>query len=204
MRRIARQIRLAFVTLLAIILALIFPLFQVYLDFGSLSAKYVALNAFFAVLISLGVTLLLIALYAVLVGFLGTLWRHLLAKITLYVLARAVDGYGISAQATSIGERSGSVVLRLEVGPAEPISVGDKFSVVNSATRDRWGVVEVIEVQGNSCLCSVFDRINEEFWEQLESRMRRDPSPPAGVAFSREVPAGLLAGVREVLQRWGG
>lgn len=204
MRRIPGQIRLAFLPVFAIILAIVFFLFQATLDFRSLSAQYVILNTVFAILISLGAALLSLAGFVLLGGFFGKRWRRLLVRITLYTVARAVGGHSRTVEALGIGEQSGSVVIRLAVGSNESIVVGDKFEAVNTATGDKLGVVEVIEVEGDSCLCSVFDRMNLEFWDELELRMRRDPSPTAGVTFLREVPGEFLASVRKVLQRWGG
>jgi hypothetical protein len=93
-----------------------------------------------------------------------------------------------------------SVVIRLGAGLDESVTIGDRFNVYNTATRDMWGIVEVIQVNGASCVCSVVVRMNEDFWTNLEARMDRDPSPPAGVTFSREVPEGILDVVRDILE----
>ena len=66
-------------------------------------------------------------------------------------------------------------------------------------------MLEVIEVDESSFLCSVFDRMDSiEFWEDLEIRMVRDPSPPAGVTFVREVNQAAIEYVIKVFSDWGG
>ena len=124
-----------------------------------------------------------------------------MVRFTLHTVAQALSSH--SRAAVGIGGRAGSVVVRLSIGRNDPIVLADRFEVFNTATRDRWGVLEVIEVEGTSCICQVFDRINVEFWEELGRRMSRDPSPPSGVTFSREVPGGLVQFVERLIRDWG-
>jgi hypothetical protein len=179
-------------------------LFQARLDLLSLSAKLVAINTVFAILISLGTTVVLIIAFLALKSVLGRGWRRLLVRITLYTVARALGGHSRTVQAIGIGEQRGSVVVRLALGSSESVAEGDKFGAVNAATRQKLGVLEVIVVEADSCLCWVSDRINVEFWEGLEGRMTRDPSPPAGITFSMEGAEEVLNTVEQLLRRWGG
>ena len=84
------------------------------------------------------------------------------------------------------------------------MAVGTRFQVTNTATEIVWGIVEVVEAQDTSCVCQVSDRINIEFWDEMELRMYRDASPPLGVTIPKEFPEGLL--IEEVLhlvKQWG-
>jgi hypothetical protein len=65
---------------------------------------------------------------------------------------------------------------------------GDRFVVLATAREEKWGVLEVSEVHDTYSVCSVSDRINPEFWADLERRMRYDPSPPQGITIRREIP----------------
>lgn len=195
--------RFAFLPVFGIILALTLGLFQAIFDFKSLSVKNIVLDTVFAILISVGATLLLVLGLPLVGRFLGKAYRRLSISLALYVLARAKSGHKMTVRATGIDAREGSVVVRLAVGLSEAVSIGDKFDVLNNASKQRWGTLEAIEVEGTSCLCRVFDRMNSEFWGQLESRMRRDPSPPAGVTFSRYIDEELLLVVEQFLRAWG-
>jgi hypothetical protein len=188
---------------LAIALAIAFFLVQAKVDLLSLSTKYVVINAVLAILGSLAATILSLVGYCYVDGLGGKAWRKLLVRITLYTLARAFGRYSEPVQATGIGPRQGSVVIRLAVGVIGSVGVGDKFDVLNAATLEKWGMLEVIEVEDASCVCRVSDRINISFWHELEQRMERDPSQPAGVTFSRETPPGFLDFVRRLVRTWG-
>lgn len=203
MPRIPRQIWFALGTVFPIVFGLVLFLFQARIELLQLSAKYVALNTLFAVLISLGATVLLLAGFAFLIGFPGRAWRGFQVRITLHTLDRAVGRYYEPVQSMGIGARRGSIVIRLAVGVIGSVGVGDKFDVLNAATREKWGMLEVMEVEDASCVCRVSDRMNVDFWHDLEQRMERDPSPPAGVTFSREAPLGLLDFVRRLVRTWG-
>ena len=96
---------------------------------------------------------------------------------------------------SGIGEKEDSIVIRLVGGSNEPLAVGDTFEVLNTASSARWGVLEVIEVEGDSCVGQVSDRIRVEFRVQLESRVRRDPSPPTGVTLKAHPRLGRMRNV---------
>ena len=153
-----------------------------------------------AVPLSIGAALVL----AVMVAGLRLGGRKLLSRIAWRVVVNAVEVYSTEVKATGIGDKEGSVVIRLAVGSNDNVAVRSRFEVSNTATKERWGTVEVVELEEASCVCRVFDRIKVDFWDVLESRMGKDPSPPAGVAFTRQVPEGLLDVIRELLRNWGG
>jgi hypothetical protein len=201
---IPKKIWLAFVPTFGLVLAIVLFLFQARLDLLSLSAKLVATNTVFAILISLGVAFSFLAGFILLIGLLSKLWRRLLVRITLYTMARAVGGQSRAVHAIGIGPQRGNVVVRLAIGSSESVATGDRFVAVNAATRERLGVLEVEEAEADSCVCRVSDRINVEFWEGLEGRMSRDPSPPAGVTFSLEGAEEVLNTIKQLLRSWGG
>lgn len=119
-------------------------------------------------------------------------------------MAQAIEVYAGSVEALGIGERDGSVVIRLELGSNQPAMIGDRFDAFNLASGEKWGVIEATEISSDSCICSVFDRINVEFWQGLEIRMRTDAAPPTGIKFSREVPENILVFLDRLIQHLGG
>lgn len=133
------------------------------------------------------------------------LWRKSLSGVTLFTLRQAVKGYCKPVQAHSIGEQEGNVVIKLPLGEDSGTLVGQRILAANTATGDIIGVVEPVEVREASCLCLVADRMDQtEFWEDLESRKRRDFSPPQGVVFSREIPDGFWDFTEKVTLHWRG
>ena len=158
------------------------------------------IGVLFAILAALGGALVA----AILAVLLPKITTRCAASIALWAITRATKDSSTNILAQGIDDRSGSVVVRLGVGSSAGVTVGDRFEVVNNASRRKWGVLEALEVEEHSCLCWVSARIQVEFWEALESRMDRDPSPPAGIAIAREVPEGLLEFVTRLLRNWGG
>ena len=152
----------------------------------------------YAVLVALGAAFVS-AIFAALVPKIS---KKFAASLTFWVITRAARSYSIEVEATGIDEQKGSVIIRLGSGANGGVIVGDKFSVINNASRQSWGVVQVINAEDTSCVCEVSDRINEEFWEEMESRVRRDPSPPAGVTYRRQILEGALEAVEQLLQSW--
>ena len=93
----------------------------------------------------------------------------------------AVESIGITPIDDDVG-------VGLPLGLRDGLATGDRFVVLNAASQEKWGVIQVYEINQDSCICSVFDRINLEFWDSLETRMRREASPPQGVTIRREIP----------------
>ena len=93
-----------FLSVLAINLAITLPLFISLKDFGSLPAKYVVINSTFAVLIAGGAAFVELKLGMILTNRCRKLWYRLLTKISLFALARAINGYGTETQAIGIGD----------------------------------------------------------------------------------------------------
>ena len=96
------------------------------------------------------------------------------------------------------------MVIRIGTGFNKGVAYGSRFRVTNTATAETWGIIEAVEVDDGSCTCIVFDRINIDFWDDLEQRMNRDPAPPLGVTFTREFPVEVLETVAQLLNSWGG
>lgn len=189
------------IVLFPIFLTVALFLFGARLDLPALSPTLLATNAVLA-LVSAGVAtaLLIIAGWG-----LSRLWRKSLSRVTLFTVRRAVKGYCKPVQAHSIGEQEGNVVIKLPLGEDSGTLVGQRILAANTATGDIIGVVEPVEVREAACLCLVADRMDQaEFWEELESRKRRDFSPPQGVVFSREIPDGFWDFAEKVTLHWRG
>jgi len=200
---LVRQLQRPFLYLFPLAVGVVLVLVQLLVDLSSLPAAGIARHFVFAILISAGIAVVSAVLIVLLPKLLAKVFRRILVGVALYTLDRAVGRYYEPVQAMGIGARRGDIVIRLAVGSIGSVGVGDKFDVLNAATREKWGALEVIEVEAASCGCTVSDRMNVGFWHELEQRMERDPSPPAGVTFSRESPPGLLEFVRRLVRTWG-
>lgn len=176
-------------------------LFGARLDLPALSPTLLAVNAVLAV-VSAGVATAIV----IMAGWgLSRLWRKSLSRVTLFTLRRAIIAYSKPVQAHSIGEQEGSVIIKLPLGAAGGTLSGQRILASNAATGEVLGVVEPVEIREASCLCLVADRMDQaEFWDNLESRKRRDFSPPQGVVFSREIPDGFWDFAEKVTLHWRG
>ena len=183
MKRIAG----AFVLLFTIVLAIALTLLTLVGTDASMSDREIYLRVAIAILSSAGVTGVSIMLYKALVITIPRLSKHLLSWIVLRTVRKALTSQTGTVESTSIGSADGSVVVRLAIGAQERVRLGHKFSVVNAANGEAWGVLEAYEVHESYCLCSVFDRINTSFWDNLETRMQYDASPPQGVTIRSQI-----------------
>ena len=187
--------------LFPIALTIVLFLFQAFIGFHSLSANHIIINSILAIIIAVVASVVILLLKLILTKFGGKLGRLLLAKFALHILGRAYAKYIEVTYATGIGHVDGSVNIGLPLGEADGVSAGDRFRVVNTATREVLGVIQSIKVEASSCLCSVSDRRNPDFWEGLERRIY-DPTPPAGVIFFKEAPDDFLDFAERLLQNW--
>ena len=203
MRRTLQRLWVHFLAVFAITLALSLFIFQVKLDFETLAARYVALNILFAILIASGSAIILILAWLLLWPKMSRFARQALAATALLILRSAITSHQQLVSCIGLAQRDGSVVIGLQTGANDGIYPGMRFSVCNATDGKPWGTIEVIEMDERSCICIVSDRINAEFWDDLEQRMNRDASPPIGVTFSREAPAELLANIAQLLASWG-
>ena len=203
LRQIPTHIWSTFLPVFGITLAVTLILFQARLDFRSLTTGYLILNIAFAILISLGGTVVCVAGFSFGARFAGTASSNLRLMITRKTLQRSLQGYATPVISTGIGQHRGTVAVRLAYGAVQFVNNGDRFIAFYAATSEKIGVLEAIEVDEGSCLCRVSDRTNAGFWEELESRMERDPSPPLGVTFSREIPEGLTDFLDRLVGTWG-
>ena len=95
-----------------------------------------------------------------------------------------------------IAEHEGTVQLVLDKA-ASVLRSGVILAVVSSRTLDEWGTVEVLGAVEGLVRAAPVDRRRPEFWENLEDRMKTDPSPPEGFHLEPQ-------GLRELYERLKG
>ena len=186
--RFWRQIRSWLLPVLAVVLAVVLFLFQAAIDFISLSIPLIAVNTIFAILISIAATIILVLFYYSIVATVPKFLARISVWITLKTVSKALTNLTDTVQASGITTIDDDVSIELPLGPRDGIMQGHRFVVLATAREEKWGVLEVSEVHDNYSVCSVSDRINPEFWADLERRMRYDPSPPKGITIRREIP----------------
>jgi hypothetical protein len=178
---------LSFGPVFAIVLAIVLFVFQASIDFRDIPTKFIVLNTIFALLISTGISLFSIA-SAFGCRYLYVRHKKPIAKIAIWAIRQAADRYRSPVESLSIDEQTGDLVIRSKIGSREDVNLRDRFFAYNSANLGRLGIIEVVDIDPDSCLCMVFDRMESvEFWEDLEFRMKRDFQPPQGVLFSRQI-----------------
>ena len=173
-------------------LAVVLFLFQVAIDFVSLSIQLITINTIFAILISIAATIILVLFYHLIVITVQKILSHVMVWITFKTISKALTNLTETVQASGITTIDDNVGIDLPLGFRDNVIRGDRFVVLATAREEKWGVLEVSEVRDTYSVCSVFDRINPEFWDDLERRMRFDPSPPQGITIRREIPEEAL------------
>jgi hypothetical protein len=120
------------------------------------------------------------------------LLRRLAVWVTFKTIRKFVSEIEPTVEPLGIATVDDDVGVGLPLGLRDGVIKGEKFVVLNTASEEKWGTLEVLDVWEISCICSVFDRTNEEFWNNLERKMRQDPSFPRGATVRREIPNELL------------
>ena len=134
-----------------------------------------------------GGSLLLLGLYYCLTVQAPKLLRRFAVWVTFKTVRSAIGLSSLEIESTGIASIDGDLRVGLPLGHQDGLDSGDRFVVVNAANQENWGKLEVAEIDESSCACSVSDRTNPEFWDELERRMRQDASPPRGVIIRREL-----------------
>ena len=194
-----KRIWLPFLAVVGIGLGITVPLLLAIKTDNSSSNNETGYIVILAALIALGFSVLLILGYFSVTVAVPNLWKRTMVWVTLKTVQKAVRNQSETVEATGITAIGDGVGIGLAMGSADGIIPGHQFVVLNAASQERWGVLEVSDVWDDYCVCSVFDRMNPEFWADLERRMRYDASPPQGVTIRREIPGEKLLDWLEIL-----
>ena len=198
-----KKVSLPFSALLGIGLAIAIPLFLAIFTDDSSSNKEIVITVIKAILVAIGASIALILAYLSITIGIPKLLKLIAVKITLRTVKSAVASQANIVQASGITSVEDDVGVGLSVGSQDGIFQGQRFVVSNTANQEKWGVLEAAEVRERSCVCSVFDRTNPEFWDNLVRRMRRDASPPQGVTIRKEIPEeALYEWLQGILKSW--
>lgn len=100
--------------------------------------------------------------------------------------------YSSEISILGLTNNSGTVNLILEAGSSNGISRETMLNVVTYPGAELYGEVQVIQISDSKCTASPTNRINSEFWEKLEDKMKSDPSPPPNIVAKRQIPDGIM------------
>lgn len=188
----ARKWALAFSVLLGLGLAVSVPwLLAVWTDNGSSNVR-IALVVIMSVLVAVGFSIVLLLLYHLVTVKMPRLLHRFAVWVTFKTVQGAIARQRLEVELTAIASIEGDLRVSLPVGLRNGLAIGERFLVVNSASHDAWGELEVAEIEEISCVCSVYNRNNPEFWDALDARMNHDPSPPQGVIARLDIPEEFL------------
>ncbi len=197
------KMALPFSVLLGIGVAITIPSFLAIATDDSSSNSKISITVLLAILVSATISIFLMLIYFLIAVGIPKFLKLIMVQVTLKTVKRAVESQTGTVQASGITSIEDDVGVGLLVGAQDGVFPGQKFVVFNSANQEKWGVLEVSEVQEHSCICSVFDRTNPEFWDDLVRRMRRNASPPQGITIRREIPEeALYEWLQGILKSW--
>lgn len=176
---------------------------SIYVD-DSITTRQVIISVAAAFGVSVAATFLTIFVYRGL-RFTYRKRRTPLARIAIKVINAASREIEPRVHAMGIGSRNGELVIRIPTTHLDQFSVGDQLLAYQAHTSEQLGAVLMIEVDSDSCLCSVSDKMyNDRFWSDLEDRMQFNFQAPHGVEFSHYVDQYSIALVRKLVRSWEG
>jgi hypothetical protein len=123
---------------------------------------------------------------------LSRLWIPIAKWVAWEYIEKRMKEYSSEIRILGLKNSSGTVNLILEAGVNDGVSLGMTLDVVTQPGGEKYGEVQVIQLSNGGCIVLPTNRINIEFWEKLEDRMKSDPSPPANVAARLQMPEGLV------------
>ena len=183
--RLARKWALPFSVLLGLGLAVSVPwLLAVWTDDAS-SNTGIAVVIVLAVLASAAASLVLLLLYHLAAVRTPRLLRRIMVWVTFKTVRAALSQQAVVVEPLAITPILDGVGIGLPLGLQDGLLIGEQFLVLNAASQEKWGVLQVSDINEESCVCTVLDRVNPEFWDALERRLRHDASPPQGVIIRR-------------------
>lgn len=153
------------------------------------------------------ITLVSISLMLSIVSGCWMLIRNVLSKVWIAAARRIAQRYVVnqmreySSQIRIIGLNNnfGTVNLILEASSSDGIYPEAMLDVVTDPGGEIYGEVQVIQISNSRCTVSPTNRINTEFWENLEDRMESDPSPPPNIVAQRQIPDGIIDFLKTLL-----
>lgn len=184
---LARKWALPFSVLLGLGLAVSVPLLLAIWTDDTSSVGRVAVAVILAVLMAVVASVVLLLLHHLAIVRMPRLLRRIMVWVTFKTVREALSRQVIVVESIGITPTEEGVGIGLPLGSREGLVRGERFIVLNATSQEKWGTLQVYNVLENSCICTVFDRINSEFWADLENRMRYDASPPQGVIIKREI-----------------
>lgn len=121
----------------------------------------------------------LMASYRYWTGLAVSLYRSAVRAIAKHAVRSSLKQAMTPMTCTGILDRNGTVHLKVELSDSDVIGKDDQLYVHEEADDDLWGVVRVVEyLEERSVICTPINRINPEFWEHLEDRMKVDTGAP--------------------------
>ena len=164
------------------------------------------LSVLVAILASLAISAAIAALIA---GYrLPLRWGNGAYRAVMRRLAKKAIRASLSQAMTPIGctgilETELGVAIKVQAGQLQGVANGARFNVYESTGNRLWGIIVAIEVRDNDCDCVPYDRVNEEFWAELENRMRTDTSAPPNVHLVLDVlEPGAIDDMMSLLDNW--
>ena len=147
---------------------------------------------------------------ALIAAYIGIRWayarrRRPWAWSAVRVLNAAAVQPGMTVKSRGISSRNGELAVSLPRQQSDFLVLGDLFLATNIHTRQKLGVVEVVVIEQDFCLCEVTDRMGSHgFWAGIENRMMHDFSPPSGVEFSLCINQDAIDFAKRLIRRWSG
>ena len=165
-----------------------------------------ASSVLISVLASLGISAAIAALiagYRLPLRWATWAYRAFMRRLAKRAIRSSLSYSMMPIECTGILEIDNEVALQIRAGTSDGIRDGHQFNVYESMNNELWGRVVAINVRPFDCDCITTDRVNIEFWRELERRMRYNTSKPPNVHLVRDLPViFLMEQVERLLDDW--
>lgn len=132
-----------------------------------------------------------------------SLYRSIVRPLAKHAIRSRLKQAMTPMTCTGILERDGTVHLRVELSDAGFIGKDDQLYVFEQVGDAIWGVVRVVaQVADRHVICTPTNRVNPQFWERLEFRMKFDTTAPDSIYLVRKTPSDFQRVIENYLNDW--
>ena len=169
-----------------------------------------AIAAELHLVVAVGVSLILglvlstlIASYRYFTDLVTGIYRSIARPLAKHAVRSSLKQAMTPMTCTGILDRDGTVHLKVATGDSDVIGKDDHLYVFEQVGNNIWGVVRVVaQVADRHVICTPTNRVNPQFWDNLEYRMKFDTTAPESIYLVRKTPSDFQRTVENFLNDW--
>ena len=180
--------------------------FAVALAVIAMQDRLTVLSVLLAILLSLVISAVLgalIACYRYPKRWLLSAIRSIMRSVAKRAIRLSLRHAMTRIECSGILEIDGGVALQVLAGTSNGVAKGTRFRAYEATDNQLWGRVEAFNMRDADCDCIPFDRVNREFWGELENRKLYNTEKPPNIYLLLDIQEiNLTEQIENLLDNW--